>query len=312
MKNTKPLSLAEFRDLLKDQRSTEAQEQRSEKKKTREEDKASETMEQPIIGYRIVDKLGSGGMSVVFKAQNVATEQTVALKLLYPNADKKLLKQFVHEGMMLMRLDHPNILKGFDFGISKGFYFLALEFVQGESLAPFLEKGFIFTAQFTFQVALQIAKALAYLETKGIVHRDVKPANILLVADTAKLCDFGLAIDTSKKATKEENDAITCGTVEYISPEQARGATNLDNRSDVYSLGITCIHMMTGILPFRGDDPREVMRRQIYEPIDWDSLKTISPLARYILNNMVAKKPEERLMADKLLPLLEQFVQNAT
>lgn len=265
--------------------------------------------QQPIVEYRMLEKMGSGGMGAVFKAEKIATGDIVALKLLYPNTPKTALQQFINEGMMLMNLDHPNILKGFDFGFSNGFYFLALECIRGENVITFLEKGFRFTEDFTFHIALQIARALAYLENKLIVHRDVKPANILLVEDTAKLCDFGLSLDLGKKKEVDKDADVTCGTVEYISPEQARGQSDMDNRSDVYSLGITCIHMITGRLPFEGGSPMEIMRRQIYEPIDLGAFGNISSTASLLLSLMVAKKRKERPMPSKLVRLLEKFLQ---
>lgn len=271
-----------------------------------------EAMEQPIIGYRVLDKMGSGGTAVVFKAQNIANNEIVALKLLYPGfvQDKKSLKQFVNEGMMLMRLDHPNILKGIDFGVSKGMYFIALEFVHGESLDLFLRQGFRFTEEYTFGVALQIAQALAYLESNSIVHRDIKPANILLMEESdVKLCDFAFAFESNKQDKDDGVFDVTCGTVEYISPEQARGYRDIDIRSDIYSLGITCIHMLTGHVPFSDKDPNEVMRCQIYEKINLNKIP-ISQHGRMILQRMVAKKREQRLLPSRLVPVLKKFLKN--
>ncbi|WP_372368221.1 serine/threonine protein kinase [Candidatus Uabimicrobium sp. HlEnr_7] len=254
--------------------------------------------EQPISGYCMIDKVGSGGMGTVFKAQNTDTGEFAALKLLYPghNNDPTILQQFINEGMMLINLKHPNILKGLDFGISKGFYFLAIELVEGESLISFIEKGFSFTEEHALRVALQVSRALVYLEKKQIVHRDIKPANILVVGEKVKLCDLALAVEI-KNLQKTES---TCGTIEYISPEQARGEKNLDGRSDVYSLGITCIQMISGKLPFEGEDATEVMRRHIYEPINLNALGNFSPEVRKLLFNMTEKKQEDRLTATRL------------
>ncbi|BBM83861.1 serine/threonine protein kinase [Candidatus Uabimicrobium amorphum] len=254
--------------------------------------------EQPISGYCIIDKVGSGGMGTVFKAQNVDTGELVAIKMLYPghNNDPTILQQFINEGMMLINLKHPNILKGLDFGISKGFYFLAIELVEGESLISFIEKGFSFTEEHALRVALQVARALVYLEKRDIVHRDIKPANILLLGEKVKLCDLALAVETKNL---EETES-TCGTVEYISPEQAQGEKTLDSRSDVYSLGITCIHMISGKLPFEGDSGEEVMRRHIYEPINLNALGSFSPEVRKLLFGMTEKKQQDRLTATKV------------
>ncbi|MCS6956766.1 MAG: serine/threonine protein kinase [Patescibacteria group bacterium] len=270
-----------------------------------EESISGEALEQPVVGYKLLDKLGSGGMSVVFKAEMMKTGKIVALKLLYPHHGKKALKQFLREGMILMCLDHPHILKGYDFGVSKGFYFLAMEFVEGESLYNFIKKGFLFSEFYTFQILLQIAQALEYLDARKIVHRDIKPDNILMIADEVKLCDFGLALDTSKQGQNESLDEFTCGTVEYISPEQARGNQNLDGRSDVYSLGITGLQMITGQLPYHGS-PQEIMRQQIYEPIVWEKFSKISLTGQEIFKKMLAKQIEKRLTPSQLVVLLKE------
>jgi len=269
-----------------------------------------EAMEQPIVGYRVLEKMGSGGTAVVFQAQNIETGDMVALKLLYPgfNQDKKILKQFINEGMMLIRLDHPNILKGLDFGVSKGMYFLALEFVRGESLDSFLSKGLMFTERSTFEMAFQIVKALAYLESKKIVHRDIKPANILLMGSQVKLCDFAYAVEISSTKAQESAEDITCGTVEYISPEQARGQKDLDGRSDVYSLGITCFHMLTGKVPFTGPDAQEVMRQQIYEIVQVKQIPKLTSAGRLLMQLMITKKKEERITPTRLLSMIEKYL----
>ena len=304
-KEMKPFDLKTVKRILQDRVSTSGQ-----PSVTGKQSDVDESM-QPIVGYRVIEKMGRGGMEVVFKAEDVNRGEIVALKLLYPGKEKEkaILQQFINEGMMLIRLQHPNILKGIDFGVSKGMYFLTLEFLQGESLDSFLDKRLFFTEQYAFEVALQLARALAYLEGQKIVHRDVKPANIMLIEDQVKLCDFAFALDTTQIKNEAGLFENTCGTVEYISPEQARGNKDIDIRSDVYSLGITCLHMITGKLPFEGKDAHEIMRQHIYEPIQLEKYSNISSTGRLLLRLMVAKDREDRVMASRLVPMLEKLLE---
>lgn len=270
----------------------------------------SKNLPEDVMGYRILDKMGRGGTAVVFKAEN-ATGDIVALKLLYPglHKEKKIAQQFVNEGMILLKLNHPNIIKGYDFGIFQDMYFLALELIEGESLESFMNQGLAFTERYTFELALQVAKALAYLEKKGMIHRDVKPANLLFSdSGIVKLSDFAFAIERSQLLANENKQNDTCGTVEYMSPEQARGYTDLDIRSDVYSLGITCFHMLTGHVPFSDEDPREVMRCQIYEEIEFDNIPNISKLGKAVLRMMLEKNKHKRAKATQLVPILEKVL----
>lgn len=267
--------------------------------------------DQPIVGYQLLDKMGSGSTGVVFKALNKDTEEQVALKLLYPGHDKdpKVLEQFINEGMTLVRLDHSNIIKGLDFGVSKGFYFLALEFMEGESILSQIESQGRFSEVKTLRVLMQICQALAYLEEQNIVHRDIKPANILLFGNTAKLCDFTLSLDLGKVKEKgTEKSEVTCGTVEYISPEQAKGEQDIDGRSDIYSLGITCLHMLTGSLPFTGEDSYEIMRQHIYEKIKLREMGNFSSGVQNILTLMLEKNKDYRLSAFRLLHVIGKYL----
>ena len=197
----KPFDQKEVRKLLDKQADIYTDSDTDKKTKEEVDKENQEAMDQPIVGYRIMEKMGSGGTAVVFKAENISNNQIIALKLLYPGKtkNKRVLEQFINDGMMLMRFRHPNILEGIDFGISKEMYFLALELVKGQSLDTFLDKGYYFTEKDTFRVAYQIAKALEYLNKNNVVHRDVKPANIILMEKgVVKLCDFAYALDISR------------------------------------------------------------------------------------------------------------------
>ncbi|MBI4613082.1 MAG: serine/threonine protein kinase, partial [Planctomycetes bacterium] len=263
----------------------------------------TEEMKQPVIGYKILEKLGGGGSGAVFKALQMATKTEVALKLLYPELhdDPKSLQEFVREGVTLIKINHPNILRGIDFGFSKGFYFMVLEFVEGHSIAHFIESGKRTREAEAARIAAQILGALDYLAQKGIVHRDVKPGNILIVdRKVAKLCDFGLCLDRKRLDQKKEQEETTCGTVEYISPEQALGRTDLDVRSDLYSLGASLFQMISGHLPFNGPTGRDIMEKHIKLPVDFTGYETLfSQPMRQVLLKMMAKERDGRYESAK-------------
>jgi serine/threonine protein kinase len=260
-------------------------------------------MKQPIIGYQILNKLDKGGMGTVFRAKQMATGKEVAIKLLFPELCENpiVLKQFVKEGTLMLKLNHENIIKGLDFGCSNNLYFLAMEIIQGESLFSFLRSGFTFRAVQALQLVLQVSNALCHLEDQNIIHRDIKPANILLTSDfQVKLCDLAFAIAKSE-LTKAKDGELTCGTVEYISPEQARGRSDLDIRSDVYSLGVTLYHMLTGELPFRDQNPNEVMRMHCYEPLNTEFLfGKVTKGMGMLICKMMEKQPEKRFQPRNL------------
>ncbi|MEK7483813.1 MAG: protein kinase, partial [Planctomycetota bacterium] len=276
-------------------------------------------MKQPIIGYQILNKLDKGGMGTVFRALQMATGKEIALKLLSPDLCENpiVLKQFVKEGTMMLQLDHENIIKGLDFGCSNGLYFLAMEIVIGESLYSFLRSGFTFKPIQALQLVLQCANALAHLEEKDIIHRDIKPANILLTSDfQVKLCDLAFAVKRSELARGSEGD-MTCGTVEYISPEQARAQRDIDIRSDIYSLGVTLYHMLTGQLPFRSSNPNEVMRMHCYEPINQELLRAkVSKGMAMLITKMMEKEPDKRFqpkqLSNTVKMMLEKLSQSAS
>ena len=167
-------------------------------------------IKQPVIGYRILEKLGEGGSGAVFRAQQEGRRNEVALKLLFPQLhdDPRNLREFIREGMTLIRIDHPHILRGLDFGFSKGFYFMILELVEGHSLEHYIESRQRFTETEAARIGIQILEALEHLAGRGILHRDIKPSNILLVGrNQVKLSDFGLCLDTKKVDATSSGDS---------------------------------------------------------------------------------------------------------
>ncbi len=248
-------------------------------------------------GYQMTRRLGEGGMSWVFAAVRAATGESVALKILKPAAaaSPRTRAQFVREAKLLKVLRHENLVEGYEVGRIRGFYFLSLEAVEGDSLLDYIDRGQMFDEDAALYVVLQISRVLDYLRENGIVHRDIKPGNILVKHDnTVKLCDLGLA-GTSNGGETSDEEETTVGTVQYLSPEQARGHRDLDVRSDIYSLGVTLYHLVLGKLPFEGSDNQEVMAKQILQHLSSPEMKSrLSPHMHYFIEKMMAKDRDIR------------------
>jgi serine/threonine-protein kinase len=223
-----------------------------------------------IAGYEIMMKIGAGGMGTVYKAQQVSLERVVALKVLAPHLarDSSFIRRFLTEARSAGRLNHANIIRAIDVGESNGRYYFAMEFVDGETVYEFLKREGTMGEEETIKVGVQMLKALCHAEKHGIVHRDIKPDNIMISRmGQAKLCDLGLAKSAHGKAGETQADEAV-GTPNYVSPEQAKGVSDIDIRADIYSLGASLYHMATGQIPFRrGGSPMVVMAKHITEQI---------------------------------------------
>jgi serine/threonine-protein kinase len=278
---------------------------------------ASSSPDEPIPGYRIVGKLGTGGMATVFRAVAVAAGQPVALKILLPTQAKIALSRdrFVREAQLLTLFDHPNIVKGHQSGLHNGLYFLAMELIDGLSVQDTLDKlrqradatgnasGSVFEEDLALEIILQSARALAYLQEHGVVHRDVKPGNIMLTRDGAvKLLDLGFAQPIAGGLAAQGEADVTCGTPEYMSPEQARGQHDVDIRSDIYALGATLYHMVLGEVPFKGTDSLDVMAKQVLAELYSPRVKErLSRHMHYFIEKMMAKEKDVRYQSPKEL-----------
>ncbi|MFH1730879.1 MAG: SUMF1/EgtB/PvdO family nonheme iron enzyme [Planctomycetota bacterium] len=223
-----------------------------------------------IGGYEVVAKLGQGGMGAVFKATQLSIGRTVALKVLPPRLAKnnEFAARFFREARSAAKLDHPNIVQAIDAGEADGYHYFAMEFIEGESVEHMLKTRGALPEKQVLGIVRDIGRALAYAHEAGIIHRDIKPGNILVTPDgTAKLADLGLARETTSQATDLTQAGFAIGTPDYISPEQIRGETDLDGRSDIYSLGATLYHMLAGEPPFAGGSGNEVMAKHLADPI---------------------------------------------
>jgi serine/threonine protein kinase len=216
-----------------------------------------------IWPFELLDKLGEGGMGVVYRARYVVDNRHVAVKLLPQDvANATILSRFERELEILKTLRHPNIVRSFGGTCEGNQRFYAMELVEGGTLDKLLEDRGRFSPEVAVQFALQMASGLAYAHERGIVHRDVKPGNFLLTtAGKIKLSDFGLA--TVEAATKITAAGKTMGTFPYMAPEQIRGRPPVSPQTDLYALGCVIFEMLTGRTPFTGDTPAEVMHKHL-------------------------------------------------
>jgi len=216
--------------------------------------------------YELVDVLGQGGMSVVFKGRHKLTDQEVALKILPPElaAHSQVKSRFLEEAKALAALDHPNIVHLYNFGQENGYFVLAMQFVQGRTWERMILEANRLDWVISCRITIDVLRALEYAHGRGIVHRDMKPSNVLVRArdSVATVMDFGIAKMTT--STRLTATGQTMGTVRYMSPEQVRGQ-EVDHRTDIYSLGATLYESLTGETPFDGNTHFEIMTKHLSE-----------------------------------------------
>lgn len=240
--------------------------------------------------YELLKRIGRGGMADVFLAHDILLDRHVAVKVLFPEhaIDPNFVERFRREAQAVAGLNHPNIVSVYDWGQTGNTYFMAMEFVDGRTLAEALRRSGRMTAKSAATVAMAIANALAYAHRNNVVHRDIKPANILMGNDGAiKVVDFGIAraLDSGHDAGLTQDGAVM-GTATYFSPEQAKGE-GLDLRSDLYSLGIVLYELVSGRPPFTGDSALATAYKQVNE--DAERLKNLVPDVPMALEAIVAK-----------------------
>ena len=259
-----------------------------------------------IGNYAVEEKLGAGAMGIVYRARHVKLGRTVALKLLLPEfaQDDKYVERFEREARAAAQLNHPNVVQCFDAGSENDVVYIAMEFIDGQDVKTLVEKKGPLEEKQAVEIAAQVAKALEHASAAGLMHRDVKPANIMLTKEgRAKLLDLGLA----KKIERDDASDLTeagraIGTPFYMAPEQAIDGT-IDHRADLYSLGATLYFMLAGEPPFRAATPTGVLAKHVNEPVP--SIRTKRPDCtagvEKVINRMMAKKPEERYQEHEAL-----------
>jgi serine/threonine-protein kinase len=227
-----------------------------------------------VGGYEVVAKLGEGGMGVVYKARNTSSGEFVALKVLPPSLAREgtLLKRFRREAELTRTLEHESIVRCVEIGFDRErkLHFCALELIEGEDLGKRITRHGKVPVPEALEITRQIARAVDHANSQGLVHRDIKPQNIMLTpSGMSKLLDLGLARSVAGQDTRLTQTGMFAGSPHYASPEQARGERRIDVRSDIYSLGATLYHMLTGRTPFSGDSPAAVLAKVLNGRLAW-------------------------------------------
>jgi predicted Ser/Thr protein kinase len=246
--------------------------------------------------YKILEKIGEGGMGVVYRGLQESLNRYVAIKVLRGELahDEQFIARFRREALAVAKLSHPNILQIFDAGAAEGMNFIVMDYVDGGSLKDLIRKGPIEPRQ-AASIAAQMAEALDYAHEKGLIHRDVKPANVLLDrGGRPLLTDFGIA-RALYASTRLTRTGTHIGTPEYMAPEQAQGEP-ADGRTDIYALGIVLYEMLTGKVPFSAHTPMATLYKQVNEPLRPVRAKNPSVPAwlETIVDKALAKRPRDR------------------
>ena len=248
--------------------------------------------------FELLSKIGQGAMGTVFLARQISQDRKVALKILPMELarDQEFLERFRREARTVTKLTHPNIVSAYQIGVSDGYHYIALEYVDGLDLETILDKRGFLPEKEVLRVALEMCSALEAAHAIGVVHRDIKPSNILIDPQgAAKLIDLGLS-SGSQGDRRVTIPGFAVGTPYYISPEQARGLTNIDARVDFYGLGATLYHLSTGKLPFPGNNAVVIMTKHIQEnplPPHQQNPAVSKPLSA-LIQKLMSKNPAQR------------------
>ncbi|MCI0650992.1 MAG: protein kinase [Planctomycetes bacterium] len=275
---------------------------------------------QEISGYRILDRIGRGGMGTVYRALQTSLDREVALKILAPHltSNASFVNLFIREARAAGALSHPNIVQVYDVGVHQETYFFSMEFIPNGSVEDILNLGGALPLPRALRIVRDAAQGLEYAEHKGIIHRDIKPGNLMVGANgVIKIGDLGIARSTEGEGSISQKDGVS-GSPHYIAPEQARGH-DIDHRVDIYSLGVSFYQMLCGKTPFSGATPREVILKHLRDepPRLKDRVADLPDEVARMVDRMMAKQPDQRPLSatallEELRPLLQRFPEDET
>ncbi|MFH1227416.1 MAG: FHA domain-containing serine/threonine-protein kinase [Planctomycetota bacterium] len=276
-------------------------------------DKVNDREGEIIGGYKIIERIGRGGMGTVYKATQISLNRIVALKLLSEEMvkDKTFINLFVDEARSSAQLNHPNIVQVYDVGrTANEVYYFSMEYLPGGSIQELLAKEKKLSPLKAAKIALDTAKGLEYAEKKGIVHRDIKPDNLMVAEDgTVKIGDLGLA-KSLRSPSRNELEGSVLGTPHYLAPEQAQGKS-VDHRADIYALGATYYRMLAGVTPYIGNSVKEIIIKKLKE--DPTPLKNVAPdtpdEVAAIVDKMMRRNVVDRYQsATQIIPDLTKII----
>ncbi|WP_317851976.1 protein kinase domain-containing protein [Paraclostridium sp. AKS73] len=273
-------------------------------------------MGETVLGnrYEIIKKIGDGGMAFVYEARDKLLNRTVAIKVLRPEFvdDEEFLTKFKREAEAVASLSHPNIVNVYDVGEDGKVHYIVMELIEGQNLKDIIKNEGTLDEYTALDIAKQIAKALGAAHRKGIIHRDIKPHNILISNEgrIVKVADFGIAKAVSSSTITSTGSVI--GSVHYFSPEQAKGKF-VSNTTDLYSLGIVLYEMIIGRVPFTGESPISIALQHINEEIEFtqEEKVAIPQSVRNIIKKLTSKSSDDRYQgADELIEDIEYIEKN--
>ena len=255
-----------------------------------------------IAGYQIIERVGRGGMGTVYRAKQLSLGRDVAFKVLSPVLawDKEFVQRFEDEVRAAARLVHPNIVQAYDVGHEGTIHYLTMQFMAGGTIEEKIDREGRVAPDRAVPMLIDVARGLAYAEEMGLVHRDIKPENLMLdERGTAKIVDLGIACQLQGRRSVVQSEGVF-GSAHYIAPEQASGE-RIDGRADIYGLGASAYHMLSGRTLFRGDSPTEIMAKHVNEepePLDKAAPWVPRSLCRVIMK-MIEKDPDDRYRSAK-------------